>query len=161
MDERIIAKKYSEDEIVIKQGEMQKCLYKVMSGSFALYYNYGMENEYLVGILSPPSFFGEMMVLTDRPSDYTVVAVNDASLLCIPESCFDSFIENNPKNAVVIIKTMAKSMSMLNMNMNMLVDEISAIGRDENADNNAVKALAEKYSHYYQNILPMVMDLMV
>ncbi len=161
MDERIIAKKYSEDDIVIKQGESSNCIYKVMSGSFALYYNYGTENEYLLGLVSSPGFFGEMMVLTGRPSDYTVVAVNDASLLCIPESCFDSFIENNPKNAVVIIKTMAKNMSMLNMNMSMLVEELSAIGSAEQVDNDAVKGLAEKYSHYYQKILPMVLDLKI
>ncbi len=161
MDERIIAKKYSEDEIVINQGDTVNCAYKVMSGSFALYYNYGTETEYLIGIVSSPNFFGEMMVLTGRPSDYTVVAVNNASLLCIPESCFDTFIENNPKNAVVMLRTMAKQMSMVNINMSMLIDELSAIGSSEDVENDAVKNLAEKYSHYYQKILPMVLDMKI
>ena len=82
-------------------------------------------------------------------------------MFCIPESCFDSFIENNPKNAVVKLRTMAKQMSMFNINMSMLIDELSATGSSEAVENDAVKDLAEKYSHYYQKILPMILDMKI
>lgn len=62
-----------------------------------------------------------------RPVIILCVAVNKASALCIPESCFDVFVEKNPQNAAVLIKTIAKNISRLNMNMRMLTEEITEI----------------------------------
>ena len=156
--DRIVVKKYKEDDIAVSQSDSEKCIYKVISGSFALYINYKTENEYLVGIVSAPNFFGEMTILTDQSSDYTAVAVGDASLLCIPKSSFDSYIEANPQNAVLLIKTMAKKIAMLNMNMDMLTKELSELCTAGKVDNDTVRSLAERYSHYTQKILPMFLE---
>ena len=116
---------YKEDEIILKQGDPDKSLYKILSGQVAVYINYEKDDEYLVGIQTFPSCFGEMTILSEQPSFYTVVALTDTKILCVPEENFEGFIQNNPSNAISIMKTMAKNISLLNMNIKMLNEEIA------------------------------------
>ena len=116
---------FQEDEVIVKQGDPDKSLYKIISGKVALYMNYLKENEYLMGIQTFPSCFGEMTVLSGKPSLYTVVAITEAKILRVPEEDFEVFIQDNPTNAISIMKTMAKNISLLNMNIKMLTDELS------------------------------------
>ena len=50
--------------------------------------------------------------------------MTDTKILCVPEENFEGFIQNNPANAIAIMKTMAKNISLLNMNTKMLNEEI-------------------------------------
>ena len=104
---------YQEDEVIVKQGDPDKSLYKIISGKVALYMNYEQENEYLMGIQTFPSCFGEMTILSGKPSLYTVVAVTETKILRVPEDNFETFIQNNTVNAIAIMKTMAKNISLL------------------------------------------------
>ena len=126
---------YKEDDIVLKQGDPDKSLYKILSGQVAVYINYGSDDEYLVGIQSFPSCFGEMTILSGQPSFYTVVALTETKILCVPEENFEGFIQNNPANAISIMKTMAKNISLLNMNVKMLNEEIAYNNAEDNANN--------------------------
>ena len=128
---------YKEDEIILKQGDPDKSLYKILSGQVAIYINYGKDDEYLVGIQSFPSCFGEMTILSDQPSFYTVVAFTEAKILCVPEENFEEFIQKNPANAISIMKTMAKNISLLNMNIKMLNEEIS-YNAENKVENNLI-----------------------
>ena len=123
--------KYKSDEIILQQGDTDKNLYKVMSGSVALYINHGQVDEYLVGILSFPKCFGEMTILTGQPSYYTVVALSEATVLRVPESNFEAFIRGDHKNAMNIMKTMARNLSMVNMNMNLLIEELQELSKED------------------------------
>lgn len=116
---------YKEDQIILKQGDPDKSLYKILSGQVAVYINYEKDDEYLVGIQTYPNCFGEMTILSGQPSFYTVVALTDTKILCVPEENFESFIQSNPANAISIMKTMAKNISLLNMNIKMLNEEIN------------------------------------
>ena len=82
---------YKEDQIILKQGDPDKSLYKILSGQVAVYINYEKDDEYLVGIQAYPSCFGEMTILSGQPSFYTVVALTDTKILCVPEENFESF----------------------------------------------------------------------
>ena len=52
MSDNIFMKKFSEDEVIIREGETYEEMYKIVSGRAALYLQYGTENEYLIGVLS-------------------------------------------------------------------------------------------------------------
>ena len=127
---------YKEDEIILKQGDPDKSLYKILSGQVAVYINYEKEDEYLVGIQTFPSCFGEMTILSGQPSFYTVVALTETKILCVPEENFEGFIQNNPANAISIMKTMAKNISLLNMNIKMLNEELAYNSADNHLANN-------------------------
>lgn len=135
---------YSVDEVIVWQGDTERCLYKIMSGSVALYLNYGTDNEYLIGMLSFPECFGEMTVLSARPCPYTVVAFKDVQILRVAQENFNNFIESDYKNALVIMRTMAKNIAMTNMNMSMLLDEIKAVS--EGGESDELTALAGRYA---------------
>jgi len=136
---------YHEDEIIVKQGDTEKCLYKVMSGAVALYLNYGEDDEYLVGVQSFPNCFGELTILAGRPNLYTAVALGETVILSVPEDAFDAFIHNDPQNAIIIMKTMARNFSMVNMNMNLLVDELKEISKSGGGDSGLYERLADQY----------------
>ena len=86
---------YQEDEIILRQGELNRNLYKVLSGNVALYINYGEPEEYLVGLLGFPNCFGEMTILSHQPSYYTVVALEKTAVLRVPETNFEAFIQHS------------------------------------------------------------------
>ena len=135
---------YKEDEIILKQGDPDKSLYKILSGQVAVYINYGKEDEYLVGIQSFPSCFGEMTILSEQPSFYTVVALTETKILCVPEENFEGFIQGNPANAISIMKTMAKNISLLNMNIKMLNEEIAFNSTEGNVGIQEDKGVVEE-----------------
>ena len=88
-------------------------MYKIVSGRAALYLQYGTENEYLIGVLSDGKCFGEVSVLTGKPSPYSVVAISDIMVMRIGADRFESFISQNPRNTAEIMKNMANSIVML------------------------------------------------
>lgn len=135
---------YQEDEVIVKQGDPDKSLYKIISGKVALYMNYAQENEYLMGIQTFPSCFGEMTILSGKPSLYTVVAITETKILRVPEDNFETFIQNNTVNAIAIMKTMAKNISLLNMNIKMLTEEISYMSEQVGEKSEQVQALFDK-----------------
>ena len=107
MSDNIFMKKFSEDEIIIREGETYEEMYKIVSGRAALYLQYGTENEYLIGVLSDGKWFGEVSVLTGKPSPYSVVAISDIMVMRIGADRLESFISQNPRNTAEIMKNMA------------------------------------------------------
>lgn len=92
-----------------------------------------------------------MTILAGKPNPYTVVTLKkDTVLLRVPESNFDVFIQENHQNAIMIMKTMARNLAMVNMNMNLLVEELREISKDETVDEGAVKRLAEQYGGHIE-----------
>ena len=113
MSDNIFMKQFSEDEVIIREGETYEEMYKIVSGRAALYLQYGTENEYLIGVLSDGKCFGEVSVLTGKPSPYSVVAISDIMVMRIGTDRFESFISQNPRNTAEIMKNMANSIVML------------------------------------------------
>ena len=107
MSDNIFMKKFSEDEVIIREGETYEEMYKIVSGRAALYLQYGTENEYLIGVLSDGKWFGEVSVLAGKPSPYSVVAISDIMVMRIGADRFESFISQNPHNTAEIMKNMA------------------------------------------------------
>ncbi|MGN1088832.1 MAG: Crp/Fnr family transcriptional regulator [Huintestinicola sp.] len=142
MSDNIFMKKFSEDEIIIHEGKNYDEMYKIVSGRAALYLQYGTENEYLIGVLSDGKCFGEVSVLTGKPSPYSVVAVSDIMVMRIGADRFESFISQNPRNTAEIMKNMANSIVMLKANVGMMSEELKEILHTLEKDKEG-KALAE------------------
>ena len=116
---------FAEDSIILKEGELRNEMYKIVSGKVAVYLNYGKENEYLLGILGEQQCFGELGILCRQPSMYTVVAVYDTLVMRIGMDEFGEFLQNNNKNAIDIIRTLAWSMSNLKGNLDLVLEELA------------------------------------
>ena len=117
-------KKYAEDEIIIREGDSNDVIFKVISGSAAIYLNYGKENEYLVGILSDKRYFGEEGFLSGKPAIFTAVATEETHVMCIGLHEFEDYLQNNFQNVLDIMRDMTEKMMTLKANLNLLDKEL-------------------------------------
>lgn len=111
-------------EIIMKEGEIYDEMYKVLSGSVAVYNRYGEPDECLIGIYSEAKCFGEWNVLSDLPNRYTVVAYDDVLVMRITGELLEGFIKNNPKNAIDIMKDMSHTVKIMQTDIALLLDDV-------------------------------------
>lgn len=136
---------FKENSVIIREGEINNEMYKIISGKVAVYLNYRQKNEYLLGILSEQQCFGELEILCKKPSIYTIVAVYDVLLMRVAEDEFDDFIKNNSKNASDMIRNLAHEVMNLKLNMDMVMDEFL------NSSENGKCKVQELRRRIYQN----------
>lgn len=115
---------FEADEIIIKEGELCSSMYKILSGSVILYIRYGEPDEQVVGIYSKSRCFGEMNIFTSQPSAYTVIAYDKVMLMRIEKDTLESFVRQNPQNAIDIMNNMSKSLEMMQKHMELLLDDL-------------------------------------
>jgi rhodanese-related sulfurtransferase len=88
---------------VVRQGELPKHFYVVISGKLKVY------RETLEGIrtdltvLGPGAYFGEVALVTGKPRTASVEATEESVVLAISKEEFDSVLDENPKLARQII----------------------------------------------------------
>lgn len=117
-------KKFAAESIILREGEKNSEMYKILSGKAVCYLNYGTDDEYVLGTLRDNNSFGEFSLLTGRPGIYTVVAFTDMLVLRIPEQDFRKFLELNAHNAMEIMTNMAGMLNVMKVNIDMLNKEI-------------------------------------
>lgn len=118
--------RFQEDETILRQGCMDRTLYKILSGKAAVYLRHGQSDEYLVGILSEQRCFGEMSLLCGKPNLYTVVSVTEVLVMRITEETFDAFIKSNSQNAIDIMRNLANTVTTLSFNLDQLAAELGS-----------------------------------
>ena len=143
--ESLRMQRFPEDSVIIREGEVRNEMYKIVSGKAAVYINYGEKNEYLLGILSEQQCFGELGILCHQPSIYTVVAVYDVLVMRISINEFDSFLLNNNKNAVDIIRNLSWCVTNLKGNLDLVLEELSNGNETEQRSARQIKEKIDQY----------------
>jgi CRP-like cAMP-binding protein/di/tricarboxylate transporter len=82
-------------DVVFRQGEPGDGLYLIRSGSAGVSVT-DAGGSRIVAILTPPSYFGEMALLSDAPRTATIVALSPLSLWKLPRERFDALITRYP-----------------------------------------------------------------
>lgn len=113
------------DEVIVREGEVCEAMYKILSGSVAVYVRYGEEDEHLIGIYSKSRCFGEMSVISEQSSVYTVVAYDDVLLVRITKDFLEEFIKNNPRNIIDIMRNMGQTITVMQKNIDLLLDDLN------------------------------------
>lgn len=116
--------KFHADDVIVKEGGTYEEMYKIISGSVAVYIRYGEKEEHLIGIYSKPKCFGETGVLSGQPAIYTVVAYDDVLLMRITRDSLEEFIRNNPRNAIDIMQNMVHTNMLMQKNIDLLLDDL-------------------------------------
>lgn len=122
--ENVTMQTFYADEVIIREGEAYDEMYKIIHGSVAVYIRYGEKEEHLIGIYSKSKCFGEMHVLSGQPSIYTVIAYDEVLLMRITKDSLEDFIRNNPKNAIDIMQNMVHSVTLMQKNIGLLLDDL-------------------------------------
>lgn len=133
------------DEVIMREGEVCDAMYKILSGSVAVYVRYGEEDEHLIGIYSKSRCFGEMNVLSEQPGVYTVIAYDDVLLVRITKDFLEDFIRNNPRNAVDIMRNMGHTITVMQKNIDLLLDDLN---EKQDLNRRRTQELRDKISQY-------------
>ncbi|MCR4807167.1 MAG: Crp/Fnr family transcriptional regulator [Lachnospiraceae bacterium] len=125
-DAKII--KFARDSVIIKEGEANPDMYKIVQGNAELYTGYGTDEERLLGIIGPHACFGEFGMLIQVPSIYTVVAYSDVYAMKVTAGEIGDFVQQNHKNIIDIMKNMARTMMIMQKQINLMSGELTKIG---------------------------------
>ena len=116
--------KFPQDAVILKEGEMNLDMYKIIQGHAELYTGYGTDHEVLLGIIGPQSCFGEFGLLLHKPAIYTVVAFSDIFAMRVTEGEMGDFVQQNHKNIIDIMRNMARTMMVMQTQIDLLSDEV-------------------------------------
>ncbi len=101
---------------VFRQGDPGDVMYILQSGAIEIrrrFYN----REFLLAVLTPGTFFGEMSIVTRQPRSATAVVREDAKVLTIDDSTLTGMLKNRPEIAARILQTMARRIEQSNRQM--------------------------------------------
>lgn len=114
-----------EGTTILKEGELNLDMYKIISGHAEVYMAYGTDRETLIGIIGPQSCFGEFGLLLEKPAIYTVIAYSDVVLMRITKGEMGDFVKENHRNIMQIMENMAQTMLTMKSQIDLLVDDIN------------------------------------
>ncbi|MCR4908819.1 MAG: cyclic nucleotide-binding domain-containing protein [Lachnospiraceae bacterium] len=118
--------KYEAESVILREGEINSEMFKIVKGHAEVYVDYGSEQETLIGIIGEHSCFGEFGLLLHKPSIYTVVAYSDVYVMLIREGEMGDFVRENHRNIMEIMRNMARTMYTMRFQIDLLLKEISA-----------------------------------
>lgn len=116
--------KFPAESIILKEGEVNLDMYKIVQGNAELYTGYGTDKEVLLGIIGPQACFGEFGLLMQAPSIYTVVAFSDIYAMRITAGEMGDFVQENHKNVIDIMKNMARTMMVMQKQIDLMTGEL-------------------------------------
>lgn len=83
----------SEGEIILERGTRSEHVGYVLDGTLAMVQILEDGKKHIVGLLVPTDIFGRLF---DGPSNYRIVALSAARILCFPRAFFEQVLQENP-----------------------------------------------------------------
>lgn len=115
------------DTMILREGEINLDMYKIVSGHVEMYTGYGTPNEVLIGLLGPGTCFGEFGILTGQPAIYTIITYSKTKILRVTEGLMDDFIQENKDDILQIMRNMATNMTRMQHQINQLSRELEEV----------------------------------
>lgn len=149
-DNRSVGKlvRFGADEVIIREGEVNLEMYKIIQGKVVICTGYGTDKEVVIRIIGEQSCFGEYGLLIEKPSIYTVVAYTDVYVMRVAEGDMGEFVMENHRNIIDIMRNMANTMNVMRMHIDMLTKDIEEGRKPEPETVEVSKRLAKGYVPY-------------
>ncbi|MBP3197719.1 MAG: cyclic nucleotide-binding domain-containing protein [Butyrivibrio sp.] len=119
------------ESLILKEGEVNLDMYKIIQGRAEMYIGYGTDHELLVGIIGPGACFGEMGLLMEAPAIYTIIAYSDVYAIRVTLDRIGNFIQENHSSILQIMRNMAKTMMVMQHQISYLTKELNSFKPDE------------------------------
>ena len=113
---RLIYKK--KGSVIYRKEDSSNHLYVIKSGYIMESVFYGTSADIIVKIRSDRDYFGEMGILSNRVYPNTALALEDTTLISVPQSCFVDAVWNHTSVCRVIIQELIDR--LLNSAQNMV-----------------------------------------
>ena len=135
--------KIPEGTVILTEGEVNMDMYKIVSGCAEAYTGYGTDKESVLAILGKGQYFGEIGLLAQKPSVYTIVAYSELLVMRITMSELDEYIKNNHHDIYEIMAKMAETMYNMKYSLDMVMDDMQKTRDDR---------LAGQYKAYFSKL---------
>lgn len=141
-----------EGTMILKEGEINLDMYKILSGHAEMYTGYGTENEILIGMIGEGTCFGEFGILTGKPAIYTIITYSKCKLLRVTEGLMGQFIQENRDDILKIMKNMATNMMRMQHQINQLSEELMIKKQEEDAEKLGESDVTMTEKEYFDNL---------
>lgn len=89
--------RYEPGDIILREGESNPCLYLILEGGIDACCDHATTREQVLRSLGPLSFFGEVTLFTELPSEETYVAVEPTEALILSKYQFSEIMKIYPQ----------------------------------------------------------------
>ncbi|MCL4467660.1 MAG: Crp/Fnr family transcriptional regulator [Deltaproteobacteria bacterium] len=100
-------KLFPKGTILFREGDTGEEMYIINNGKVKIFKEIGGV-EKILALLGPSDFFGEMSLLNKKPRSASAEVVEDAKIMVINNSTFDTMMRSNAEIAIRIIRILAK-----------------------------------------------------
>jgi CRP/FNR family cyclic AMP-dependent transcriptional regulator len=102
--------------VLFRQGDPGDVMYVIQSGSVEIrrrFYN----REFLLAVLTPGAFLGEMALVTRQPRSASALVREDSRLLIVDEATLTEMLRNRADISARLLQSMARRMEQANRQM--------------------------------------------
>jgi len=126
-----VRRKYPSKNIVFQEGEPGDFLLVILSGKVKVLLSGKEGKEFILTMLGPGNFFGEMALLESAPRSATVVTVEASEFFRIEKQAFADLLANYPDIALKILKGLSQRLRKTTEQIRSLVmfDIYGRVGR--------------------------------
>ena len=140
-------------EVIFQEGEQGSSMYRLLSGSAAVYAKYGETDEKLLTELHAGDYFGEMAVLEIRDRSATVVAAEDGTRVAVIDALnLNQYFGEHPEELNGVTRRLSQRLRELTGEYIEVCDTLREIGRlDQTGDRVSMGLFARirKFSRIY------------
>lgn len=98
-------RRYAKGEEIVHRSEAGDTFFSILDGRVKVILTDDEEKEYILGVLRPKDFFGELALLDGEPRSATVVALEPTEVLALKR---DDFLDQIKKHPEICIKLMVE-----------------------------------------------------
>lgn len=127
---------YQKGDVIVREGDYGSSIYKLLSGSAAVYTDYGRENEMCLTELHEGDYFGEMAVIEITRRSATVVAAGDGTRVAeVDASDLSGYLSENKGEIGGIARHLSRRLRELTADYTEVCNTLREFGRlDASAD---------------------------
>lgn len=103
---------YSEGAVIFKQGDAGDVMYVLQRGSVQIQRRV-RDRDYVLTVLYPGSFFGELAIFNKRPRSATVVALEPVQALLVTGDTLIGLLQDDGELAMRIMQALSKRVDRL------------------------------------------------
>ncbi len=102
-----LGKIYQDGQVIVRQGDVGKCMFVIQEGQAEVLQNTGNNAETRLAVLGEGDCFGEMAIFEREVRSATVRALGEVRVLTVDQKTFLRRVHQDPSLAVRIVQTMS------------------------------------------------------
>lgn len=146
----IVEKSFRSGEVIIKEGDIGKSLFRLTDGNVGIYTDYGKKEQFRISLLKKGSYFGEIAIIEESPRSATVVAECSVRVQEIPGNELNSLFEENPEEIYNFMKHLANKVKSMINDHNEAISLLQSAREADAAKKKSIFAKFKRMSNQYQ-----------